>query len=185
MDACWSFHATSHGKTVCGGIGGTVKRTVAKKNLKAKQLQDKKTLQNGQVWILNYVFDGILLKGAERSAILQRLERSLHNYVACVYEENWWIELVSELNKEEGDYTIAFMQPHGSSGTFYWPGRQDECPVPSQHILCVIETPEITSHTGHLSKIGATSKKKIDDSWNTLKESCKKLYKSVLFLENV
>lgn len=24
MDACWSFHATSHGKTVCDGIGGTV-----------------------------------------------------------------------------------------------------------------------------------------------------------------
>ncbi|GBM90297.1 hypothetical protein AVEN_90913-1 [Araneus ventricosus] len=117
MDACWSFNATSHGKVVCGGIGGTVKRTVAKKNLQclpidknykcppnvlvllwAKQLQDKKTWQNRQVWILNYVFDGILLKGAESSTILQRLEPSLHNYVACVYEENWWIELVSGLN---------------------------------------------------------------------------------------
>ncbi|GBM66092.1 hypothetical protein AVEN_169764-1 [Araneus ventricosus] len=72
--------------------------------VKAKQLQDKKKRQNGQVQILNYVFDGILLKGAESSAILQRLEPSLHNYVAFVYEENWCIELVSELNKEEGDF---------------------------------------------------------------------------------
>ncbi|GBM34350.1 hypothetical protein AVEN_116325-1 [Araneus ventricosus] len=131
---------------------------------------DKKTRQNGQVWILNYVFDGILLKGVESSAILQRLEPSLHNYVACVYEESWWFELVSELNKE-GDNTIAFMHPHGPSETFYWPERQDECPVPSQHVLCVIETPEITSHTGRLHKIGATSKKKIYNSWNTFKES--------------
>ncbi|GBM95481.1 hypothetical protein AVEN_213849-1 [Araneus ventricosus] len=139
---------------------------------KAKQLQDKKTRRNGQVWILNYVFNGILLNGAESSAILQCLEPSLHNYATCVYEENWWIELVSELNKEEGDYKIAFMHPHGPSETFYWPERQDECPVPSQHIICVIETPEIASHTGPLYKIGATSKKKIDDSWNTFKESC-------------
>ncbi|GBN07950.1 hypothetical protein AVEN_10120-1 [Araneus ventricosus] len=132
--------------------------------------EDKKTRQNGQVWILNYVFDGILLKGAESSAILQRLEPSLHNSVACVYEENWW--MVSELNKEGGDYTIAFIHPHGPSETFYWLERQNECPVPSQHILGVIETPEITSHTGCLYKIVAKSKKKIDDSWNTFRESC-------------
>ncbi|GBN22112.1 hypothetical protein AVEN_177720-1 [Araneus ventricosus] len=100
------------------------------------------------------------------------IEPSLHNYAACVYEENWWIELVSELNKEEGDYTIEFIHPYGPSETFYWPERQDECPVPSQHIICVIETPETASHTGRLYKFGATSKKKIDDSWNTFKESC-------------
>ncbi|GBL77172.1 hypothetical protein AVEN_12796-1 [Araneus ventricosus] len=140
--------------------------------VRAKQLQDKKTRQNGQVWILNYVFDGILLKGAESSAILQRLEPSLHNCVACVYEESWWIELVSELNKEEGDNRIAFMHPHGPSETFYWPERQNECPFLSQHILCVVETPEITSQTGRLYKIGAISKKEIDDRWNTFKESC-------------
>lgn len=33
MDACWSFHATSHRKTVCDGIDGTVKITLTKKNL--------------------------------------------------------------------------------------------------------------------------------------------------------
>ncbi|GBM44473.1 hypothetical protein AVEN_33641-1 [Araneus ventricosus] len=126
MVACWSFHATSHEKAVCGGIGGTVKRTVAKKNLQSvyqstkitnsRQRQEDKAKQ---VLILNCVFDGILLKGAESAEVLQRLEPSLHNSVACVYEENWWIELVSELNKEEGDYTIAFMHPHGPSEKFY------------------------------------------------------------------
>ncbi|GBO34528.1 hypothetical protein AVEN_222369-1 [Araneus ventricosus] len=129
--------------------------------VRAKQLQDRKTRQNGQVWILNYVFNGILLKGAESSAILQRSESSLHNYVTCVYEENRRNELFSELNKEEGDYTIDFMHPHGPSETFYWPERQDECPVPSQHTLCVIETPEITSHTGRLYKIGQHLRKKL------------------------
>ncbi|GBN60424.1 hypothetical protein AVEN_226140-1 [Araneus ventricosus] len=68
--------------------------------------------------------------------------------------------------------TQLLMHPHGPSETFYWPERQDECPVSSQHILCDIETQEITSHTGRLYKIVATSKKKIDNSWNTFKESC-------------
>ncbi|GBM81408.1 hypothetical protein AVEN_143806-1 [Araneus ventricosus] len=35
MDASWSFHATSHVKTVCDGIGGTVKRTVTKENFQS------------------------------------------------------------------------------------------------------------------------------------------------------
>ncbi|GBN75941.1 hypothetical protein AVEN_228390-1 [Araneus ventricosus] len=147
-----------------------VKRDRGRLEIERHHHQLKKSQQNGQVWILNYVFDGILLKGAESSATLQRLEPSLHNYVACVYEKNWWVGLVSELNKE-GD-TIAFIHPHGPSETFYWLERQDECPVPSQHILCVIETPEITTYTGRLYKIGATSKKKIYDRWNTFRESC-------------
>ncbi|GBM70365.1 hypothetical protein AVEN_129679-1 [Araneus ventricosus] len=201
MDACWSFHATSHGKTVCDGIGGTVKRIVTKKNLqsvyqstqitnahemylyccglfskisffflseleiqncrnKLERFSKGKTIKGTRSFHffspssteeitakrksldLEICIQWNLIKGAESSAILQHLEPSLHNYVACVYEENWWIGQVSELNKEEGDYTIAFMHPHGPSETFYWPERQDECPVPSQHILCVIETPK-------------------------------------------
>ena len=35
LKGSWSFHATSHGKTVCDGIGGTVKRTITKRNLQS------------------------------------------------------------------------------------------------------------------------------------------------------
>ncbi|CAL1290691.1 unnamed protein product [Larinioides sclopetarius] len=189
-DACWSFHATSHGKTICDGIGGTVKRAVTKKNLQSvyqstqitnahqmflycsdlcskisffflseqeiqncrNKLEDpfskgksitgtrsfhfffspsstseitaKRTSLDPEIYIRwNFI------KGAESSALIQCSKPSLHNYVACVYEKNWWIGLVSKLNKE-GDYTITFMHPHRPSETFYWPERQDECPVP-------------------------------------------------------
>ena len=33
IDALWSFFATSHGKSPCDGIGGTVKRTIARASL--------------------------------------------------------------------------------------------------------------------------------------------------------
>jgi len=33
IDAEWHFFATSHGKTACDGIGGTVKRAVARESL--------------------------------------------------------------------------------------------------------------------------------------------------------
>ena len=33
LDATWSFFATSHGKSACDGIGGTVKRKIARTSL--------------------------------------------------------------------------------------------------------------------------------------------------------
>ena len=33
LDAEWNFFATSHGKTACDGIGGTVKRLAARASL--------------------------------------------------------------------------------------------------------------------------------------------------------
>ena len=33
LDAEWVFHATSHGKTACDGVGGTVKRVTARASL--------------------------------------------------------------------------------------------------------------------------------------------------------
>ena len=33
IKACWSFFATSHGKSLCDGIGGTVKRVITRESL--------------------------------------------------------------------------------------------------------------------------------------------------------
>lgn len=231
LDACWSFHATSHGKTVCDGIGGTVKRTVTKKNLQSVHQPTQITnayqmymfccelfskisffyLSEEQINSTRKNLEERFSKGktitgtrsfhffnpttpdeitAKRTSLdleislrwnftketeisaRQIVEPSLQNYVACVYEGNWWIGLVSKINKDEGDYSILFMHPHGPSETFHWPGQQDECPVPPQHILCVIDTPEVTSHLGRSYKIESTSKKKIDESWKIFKENC-------------
>ena len=39
IDACWSFHATSHGKGPCDGIGGSVKRATANESLRRSSLE--------------------------------------------------------------------------------------------------------------------------------------------------
>ena len=35
------------------------------------------------------------------------------SFVACVYDQSWWIGKVSQVSEEFGDYEINFMHPSG------------------------------------------------------------------------
>lgn len=59
---------------------------------------------------------------------------TLNSFIACIYESHWYIGLVSEVHKEEGDITVKFMHPYGPSPFYYWP-ENDSCIVPFSHIL--------------------------------------------------
>ena len=56
VEVSWNFFATSHGKNVCDGIGGTVKRVLSKLLLQGHLL-------NNAERIMNYCIDKI--KGIE------------------------------------------------------------------------------------------------------------------------
>ena len=45
-------------------------------------------------------------------------------YVACYYDNNWWIRLVQNVNYDEKDVEINFLHPPGTSGSFTWPQRK-------------------------------------------------------------
>lgn len=221
-----SFHATSHGKTVCDGIGGTVKRTVTKRNLQstreseqivnARQMYDycnnlfskikffflseediennRKTrgirFESGQSITGTRSFhyfqpatsEEITAKRVSsdsdiclRQNIFRKtapaVEPNLHSFVACVYESNWWIGMVQCINEEEGDYDVLFMHPYGPAETFFWPQKEDKCPVPPAHLLCLIKPPEVTSQLGRSYKIDSDSRKEINKAWNNFKRS--------------
>ena len=34
------------------------------------------------------------------------------DYVACVYDNHWWISLMDEINHDKGDFEIKFLHPH-------------------------------------------------------------------------
>lgn len=66
-------------------------------------------------------------------------------YVACVYENNWWIGNVCETSVEECDVLINFMHPHGIARSFHWPARKDTCWIPEQQIIANLPVPTATA----------------------------------------
>jgi hypothetical protein len=67
-------------------------------------------------------------------------------YIACVYDGEWWLGLITSLNLEEQDATVKFLHPHGPSRSFYWPEKDDYCEVPLIHILSSVDT--LSTQTG-------------------------------------
>lgn len=67
------------------------------------------------------------------------------NYVACIYDDKWWIGNIVEALVEESDTLIKFMCPHGLASSFYWPKRHDICWELEQHLISVLPVPSVTS----------------------------------------
>ena len=74
-----------------------------------------------------------------------RINFDKFDFVACEYEEKWWIGMVMDVNEEEGDALVKFMHPCGLAGSFYWPSKDDQCLVPFAHILLKTDIPTTTS----------------------------------------
>ena len=59
--------------------------------------------------------------------------------------------MVQDINKEEADVAVIFMQPNHPSPSFKWPSKDDICWVPNIHIICKIDIPRTgTGRTYHL-----------------------------------
>lgn len=67
------------------------------------------------------------------------------SYIACIYDNNWWIGLVLEVFNEDEDADIKFMHYNQKTKTFKWPSREDKCLVPFSHFLCEINELSFTS----------------------------------------
>ena len=67
------------------------------------------------------------------------------DYIACIYDLDWYIGRVESVCEEEGDMNIRFMHPKGSGWRYpkniFWPARDDFCYIPQNHILCKISAP--------------------------------------------
>ena len=87
-------------------------------------------------------------------------------FVCCLYEQQWWIGMVQDINKEEADVAVKFMHPNGPSASFIWPRKDDICWVPNIHIICKIDIPLTdTGRTYHLSE---DTVKKITEAFNRM-----------------
>jgi hypothetical protein len=66
-------------------------------------------------------------------------------YVACIYDNNWWVGNVCETSVEEHDALVSFMHPHGIARSFHWPVRKDACWIPEQQIIASLPVPTTTA----------------------------------------
>ena len=73
-------------------------------------------------------------------------------YVAAIYDNEWYIGIVKERSDEHGDVTINFMSRNVNTNIVAWPSRKDECTVPLQNVLCMISAPVVCGSTGRQYK---------------------------------
>ena len=73
------------------------------------------------------------------------------DYIACVYDNLWWIGLVDEIDHEQEDFEVKFIHSHGPTRNFSWPQREDKCWIPKNDILAIIDMP--TTVTGRTYNI--------------------------------
>ena len=85
-------------------------------------------------------------------------------YIACVYDNRWYIGNIMQRNDEKQDVYVNFMKEHRGN-KFSWPSEnlKDQCWVPFQHILCHVEAPVIVDASGRRYKLTETDFKKVKD----------------------
>ena len=223
IEATWSFFSTSHGKSPCDSIGGTVKRLTARASLQrpySEQILDVSLMLSfcqanipgiTFIHILKEIMEEVKAQLKERFTSGHTIPRTrgyhifspvstnviafkrtaeddsfagsfnipgepeikdmtiesirLSEYVACIYDEKWWIGVVHEVGEVEQDVKINFSHPPGPSSSFQWPRRLDVCWVPIADIVCQIQAP-ITA-TGRIYKISEEDCRKINTTFLT------------------
>ena len=78
-------------------------------------------------------------------------------YVAAIYDNEWYIGIVKERSDEHGDVTINFMSRNRNTNIIAWPSPKDECAVPLQNVLCMISAPVVCGSTGRQHKLSEDS----------------------------
>lgn len=222
LKAEWHFFATSHGKSPCDGIGGTVKRLAARASLHRpyeNQILDSEDLFSFcSTNISNIKFfhvpstkiDQIGLELQQRFAevptaisgtrnyhcyipipnctsriLVSHLSHSLtkeekilkkeslaanpnqisiSSFVCCIYDNHWWLGIVTDISQDKGDFLVKFMIPHGPSLQFSWPIKDDLCWVPLKNMLIRVPVPS-TSSTGRSYRIEPQTFKDIEEAF--------------------
>ena len=186
VKAEWNFFATSHGKSPCDGIGGTVKRLAARASLQATEARQILTPMQLYNWassnVTGIIFFFVSADEVRRTtaSVQKRLDaaatipdtRSQHRfvranqnslhmyrlsydhlhttvstcvedlcddsedlnatvgcYVAAVYDEQWYVGMITERSHVHHDVVINFMTHNQRTNVFSWPQRKDECAV--------------------------------------------------------
>lgn len=82
-------------------------------------------------------------------------------YIACIYDEDWFIGNIVERSEEHGDVYVKFMRR--KNNILSWPSDREQIPcwVPFQHVVCCIDVPEIYGRSARQYKLAEKDYDKI------------------------
>ena len=90
-----------------------------------------------------------------------------------IYDEKWYIGIVSEQSQEHVNVVINFMTQNVETMTFTWPPRKDECAVPYENVLSTVPAPLPTGNMGRQYKLASTIVEDIVKKFEEHKIMCK------------
>ena len=106
--------------------------------------------------------EGIIVKSISLSRVqIEDNTLQISSFVACTYNEKWWLGMVAQISYEFGDHNINFMHPSGPGKQFHWPTKVDTCW--SSNIVRVIEAPVLSSSLSRKYIISENNYKKIPE----------------------
>ncbi|KAL3864474.1 hypothetical protein ACJMK2_006153 [Sinanodonta woodiana] len=89
------------------------------------------------------------------------IDLELDEFVAVIYDRNWFIKQILDKDPDEGDYEINFMAK--AKQMYKWPTVEDRIWVDHNDVLCVINTLEPSGKSQRLFKMSSEEKEKVSD----------------------
>ena len=106
--------------------------------------------------------EGIIVKSISLSRVqIEDNTLQISSFVACTYDEKWWLGMVAQISYEFRDHNINFMHPSGPGKQFHWPTNVDTCW--SSNIVRVIEASVLSSSSSRKYNISENDYKKIPE----------------------
>jgi len=106
---------------------------------------------------VGYISGDISGTFGSQQAAMRDLNLQPGQFVACVYDGEWWLGNITEISTDNDDVKVSFMHPHGPATSFCWPSTIDHCWVPIVHILCQVPALSTAVSTGRRYKVDSAS----------------------------
>ena len=89
------------------------------------------------------------------------------DWVAAVYERQWYIGKVLEVDEDDKDAMISFLKTTTSKPpSFKWPAVPDKLWVDFDHLLCVIEEPSPRGKSKRVFQLNENTITMIENCYN-------------------
>ncbi|XP_048256959.1 uncharacterized protein LOC125382708 [Haliotis rufescens] len=149
LEARWNYFECGHGKGPCDGLGGACKRQASD-----AVKQGKATIQDAHDF-----YHTIKNQSNTDSTLLLK-------FLAAIYDGNWFIGKVLEVDIDDGDTKKTFMEKTQDKGkTYKWPSRPDEIWIEFDDVLCFIDEPVAIGKTRRQYNVAARDVARIEKAF--------------------
>jgi hypothetical protein len=97
------------------------------------------------------------------------LDLKVDDYVAAIYDSDWYVGKILEIDEDDGEIQISFMEK--KKQLYQWPRRIDSLWVGKQSILCTVDNPTETGKSKRLFKLPDLVIKKCSDLFSAKGET--------------